>query len=82
MRLARLFSPRTVAVIGGGAWCAAVLEQLDQSRFGGAVWHVHPKAEGAYRAVDELPEPPDAVFLGVNRNASLSIVAQLAEMGG
>ena len=81
MRLGRLFSPQTVAVIGGGAWCRSVLEQLDKVRFGGAVWHVHPAAEGALRGLGEMPGAPDAVFLGVNRDAAVPLVAELAEMG-
>ncbi len=34
-----------------------------------------------YRSLDELPAPPDATFIGVNRHATLDIVAELAAMG-
>ena len=27
-RLRRLFSPKSVAVVGGGVWCQSVIEQL------------------------------------------------------
>ena len=81
MRLGRLFSPQSVAVIGGGAWCRSVLEQIAKIGFAGPVWHVHPSADGAYRSVKDLPGAPDAIFLGVNRDATIPMVAALRDMG-
>ncbi|MFW2586649.1 acetate--CoA ligase family protein [Sagittula sp. SSi028] len=85
-RLERLLRPRSIAVVGGGAWCASVVEQCRKIGFDGAVWPVHPKrAELAglptVADVRDLPGPPDAVFVGVNRDLTIDVVAALAEMG-
>lgn len=84
--LARLFRPASVAVVGGGAWCRAVLAQLRKARFSGPVWPVHPKADAvegypAFRSVDGLPAAPDACFIGVNRHATIEVVERLAARG-
>ena len=68
-RLDRLLRPRSVAVIGGGAWCSAVVEQTKRMGFGGAIWPVHPRAKTvagyeAFPSIDDLPGTPDAVFIG------------------
>ena len=80
-RLHRLFAPKSVAVIGGGAWCSSVLQSLDRMGFQGTVWHVHPRADGAVRAVADLPAAPDACFIGVNRAATIDVVKALSKMG-
>ena len=54
--------------------------------FRGPVWPVHPtKTEigglKAYVSLADLPEAPDAVFIGVNRFATIDVVAELAAMG-
>lgn len=83
--LSRLFRPRSIAVLGGG-WARNVVEQCERMGYSGAVWPVHPtKAEiggvGAYPSIDALPAPPDATFVGVNRHATLEVVAALAVRG-
>ena len=84
--LARLLRPKTVAVIGGGAWGRAVAAQLRKFGFPGAVWPVHPTVAEvaglpAYPALDALPGAPDAAFVGVNRKATVEVVAALSAMG-
>ncbi|QFT97097.1 hypothetical protein FIU85_07270 [Roseovarius sp. THAF8] len=84
--LSRLIQPKSIAVIGGGAWCTSVVEQCRKMAFPGPVWPVHPaKAEiaglPACARLDDLPAPPDAVFIGVNRHATVDVVRQLREMG-
>ncbi|WP_299726831.1 acetate--CoA ligase family protein [uncultured Tateyamaria sp.] len=84
--LERLLRPRSIAVIGGGAWCAQVIAQSEKMGFDGAIWPVHPKAalvagHGAFPSLDDLPEAPDAVFIGVNRHTTVDVVAQLSQMG-
>jgi acyl-CoA synthetase (NDP forming) len=85
-RLDRLFRPRTIAVVGGGAWCASVIEQCAKMGYAGSVWPVHPKrtevaGTPAYPTLDDLPGVPDATFIGVNRHATVEIVRQLGRMG-
>lgn len=84
--LARLLAPRSIAVVGGGMWCAAVIGQLKRAGFDGPIWPVHPsrKTVGGFSAVpdlDALPDVPDAVYVGVNRHATIEIVSALAVMG-
>jgi hypothetical protein len=40
--LSRLLRPRSIAVIGGGTWCADVIEECRKIGFPGPVWPVHP----------------------------------------
>ncbi len=83
-RLDRLLRPRHIAVLGAG-WALNVIEQCRKMGFEGQVWPVHPgKAEigglKAYARLADLPEPPDATFIGVNRFATIDIVGELAAM--
>lgn len=84
--LNRLFRPKTIAVIGGGAWCRLVITQCQKMGFKGSIWPVHPKADEvaglpAVRDVESLPAAPDAVFIGVNRFATNEVVRALATRG-
>ncbi|MYA18279.1 MAG: acetate--CoA ligase family protein, partial [Gammaproteobacteria bacterium] len=84
-RLTRLLRPRTIAVIGG-AVATRVAEQCDRMGFDGAVWPVHPSKETVlgrrvYRSVAELPDAPDAAFVGVNRHATVAVVDALSKHG-
>jgi acyl-CoA synthetase (NDP forming) len=54
--------------------------------FKGDIWPIHPSAEKieglpVYRSIDAVPEAPDATFIGVNREATISIVGELAHCG-
>ena len=85
-RLSRLLRPRSVAVVGGGSWCDAVVAENLKLGFGGPVWPVHPTRDtvggvGAYPDLTALPGVPDATFIGVNRHATIDIVSQLRELG-
>ena len=84
--LNRLFRPKTIAVIGGGAWCRLVIEQCQKMGFEGTIWPVHPKAEEvaglpAFKDADSLPEAPDAAFIGVNRFSTIEVVQALSARG-
>ncbi|CAM5524458.1 acyl-CoA synthetase (NDP forming) [Aquamicrobium terrae] len=86
LRLERLLRPKSIAVIGGGAFAPNVVKQSLKMGFTGQVWPVHPKraeVEGvkAYASVADLPGAPDAVFIGVNRFATIDIVRELAARG-
>ncbi|PJE38053.1 acyl-CoA synthetase [Pseudooceanicola lipolyticus] len=85
-RFSRLFSPGSIAVVGGGSWCAAVVSQCRDSGFDGPVWPVHPsrpEVEGlpAYPSVAALPGVPDAAFIGVNREKTIDVVGHLSVLG-
>lgn len=85
-RLTRLFNPRSITVIGGGAWGREVIRQCRKIGFPGELWVVHPtKADVAgltpYRTIEELPAAPDAVFIGVNRHATIDAVQSLSRIG-
>ncbi|MFM2351111.1 MAG: hypothetical protein RIR04_2077 [Pseudomonadota bacterium] len=84
-RLDRLMRPKTIAVLGAG-WALNVIEQCRKMGFAGQVWPVHPtKAEigglKAYASLADLPGVPDATFIGVNRFATIDVVAELSAMG-
>jgi len=84
--LSRLFRPKTIAVIGGGAWGPAVIEQCRKMDFSGEIWPVHPsRAEmhgiPCFPSIDALPGAPDASFIGVNRHLTIEAVAALAARG-
>jgi len=83
--LSRLLRPRSIAVLGAG-WAANVVEQCLKMGFQGPVWPVHPTRETiaglrCLPSLSALPAAPDAVFVGVNRHATLDVVAELSAMG-
>ncbi|MCV3238380.1 acetate--CoA ligase family protein [Mesorhizobium sp. ZC-5] len=85
-RLERLLRPKSIAVIGGGAFGTSVVKQSLKMGFAGDIWPVHPTKdtiEGvkAYKTVAELPGAPDATFIGVNRNLTIEMVRALRERG-
>ncbi len=85
-RLERLLRPKSIAVIGGGAFGTNVVRQCLKMGFSGDIWPVHPKkneVEGvkAYGTVAELPGAPDATFIGVNRHLTIEMVKALRERG-
>lgn len=84
--LSRLFRPSSIAVVGGGAWCASVIEQCRKMGFDGPVWPVHPKRSDvgglpSFARLEDLPGVPDATFIGVNRHVTVETVALLSAMG-
>ncbi|WP_339854886.1 acetate--CoA ligase family protein [uncultured Nisaea sp.] len=84
--LERLLRPRSIAVIGGGAWCANVVAECRKIGFEGALWPIHPKRQEiagipTYASIADLPDAPDATFIGINRHATVDAVAELSEMG-
>jgi len=85
-RLARLFNPKSIAVIGGGAWGSEVIRQCHKIGFAGEIWVVHPSKDDVagltpFRTIADLPSPPDAVFIGVNRHATVDAVRSLSGIG-
>jgi len=83
-KLDRLLNPKSIALFGG-AWAENVIQQLQKSGYAGKVWPVHPKRDTicgipCFKDISELPDPPDASFVGVNRALSIDIISKLNEM--
>jgi acyl-CoA synthetase (NDP forming) len=83
--LHRLLAPRSIAVVGG-APAERVVTQCLKLGFDGPIWPVHPTRPQlggvpCLRSLDELPDVPDAVFLGVNRHATVEAVRIASAMG-
>lgn len=83
--LTRLFRPRSIALFGGG-WVDNVVAQLQKSNYQGAIWPVNPKRSHirgipCIADIEHLPGAPDAAFVGVNREASVGVIAALSAMG-
>lgn len=83
--LSRLLRPASIAVLGS-TWAENVIDQCRKMGFKGPVWPVHPtrKEVGglpAFPSLSALPSAPDATFVGVNRHATLDVVAELSAMG-
>ncbi|MEL6209498.1 MAG: CoA-binding protein, partial [Pseudomonadota bacterium] len=82
----RLLRPASIAVIGGGAWGAAVIASARASGFAGPIWPVHPSraeigGEACFATLEALPRAPDAAFVAVNRERTLEVVGALAQAG-
>ena len=85
-RLEKLLRPKSIAVVGGGFWCANVVDECRKLAFEGEICVVHPSRNEmrgcpVVRSIDELPFVPDATFVGVNRHATLEVVRTLSKLG-
>lgn len=83
--LHRLLAPRSIAVVGG-APAERVVAQCLKLGFDGPIWPVHPTrgqlaGVPCLTSLHDLPAVPDAVFLGVNRHATVDAVRTLAALG-
>jgi acyl-CoA synthetase (NDP forming) len=83
--LQRLLKPRHLAYIGGKNLTLAINLSLKHG-FNGKLWIVNPKLDEVsgvkcYKTVADLPEPPDASFIGVNRELTIDVVRQLDAVG-
>lgn len=83
--LRRLLAPRSVAYVGGAFFENAVA-MCGRLGFDGPVWGVNPKRDTlggrpCFPSVADLPQPPDATFIGVPREATIEVVTELARIG-
>ena len=86
MTLNRLLNPRSIAIVGGGAWGASIINNCRKAEYTGALQVVHPKKaeiEGiqCVKSISEISEPPDAAFICVNRMLTVDAVRALSAMG-
>ncbi len=84
-RLQSLLNPRSIAAIGGKE-AAEVIAQAMKMGFAGDIWPVHPGRDEvcglkAFYSVSNLPSAPDVAYVAVNRQRTIGIVADLANMG-
>ncbi|MDZ4736670.1 MAG: acetate--CoA ligase family protein [Rhodospirillaceae bacterium] len=83
--LQRLLKPRHVAFIGGKKIEMAIGLSVKHG-FAGKLWVVNPKYDEiagvkCYRTIADLPEAPDASFIGVNRELTIDVVRELNAIG-
>jgi acyl-CoA synthetase (NDP forming) len=79
----RLIAPRSIALVGAGAWTDAVASGNAAIGYTGTIWRVHPKRASTstttyYRSIDELPGSPDAAFIAVPNHEAPQVAAALA----
>jgi acetyl-CoA synthetase len=79
----RLIAPRSIALIGAGAWTDAVAAGNAAIGYTGTIWRVHPTRASTdettyYRSVAELPGSPDATFIAVPNHEAPAIARALA----
>lgn len=84
-RLRRLLAPRSI-VVAGGRDAAEVIRQCRRAGFAGELWALNPNRDElagvpCFRSVAALPAAPDACFLAVPREATVSLAAELAGRG-
>jgi acyl-CoA synthetase (NDP forming) len=88
-RLRRLFTPRSVAIVGASdrsSWSHRIRGALLNSGYDGEVYLVNPRggtAHGAtaHRSVSEIGQVPDLVYVMTSAEASLSAIAEAARLG-
>jgi acetyl-CoA synthetase len=82
----RLIAPRSIALIGAGAWTDAVAAGNVAVGYTGSIWRVHPTRTSTpsavyYRTVAELPAAPDAAFIAVPNHEVPAVAGALAARG-
>lgn len=87
--LLRLLQPRSVALVGATprpeGLVSLVRRNLDAVGFRGKVFAVNPRygevyGGPCYPSLADLPETPDAVFIGVNAGAAVEVVEEAARL--
>ncbi|MFQ3330193.1 MAG: acyl-CoA synthetase (NDP forming) [Oceanospirillaceae bacterium] len=83
--IARFFSPKTIAFIGGSI-AEMSIKRCQDMGFQGEIWPVHPTRAfiagyKCYAAVKDLPSAPDAAYIGVNKEITVQVVQQLSKLG-
>jgi acetate---CoA ligase (ADP-forming) len=84
--LQRLLVPRSIALVGAGAWTDAVAAGAATLGYPGELWRVHPSRQSSpttryYRSIDELPAAPDAAFIAAPSHEVPAIAAALERRG-
>jgi acyl-CoA synthetase (NDP forming) len=82
-KLARLFSPKSIAFVGGTIAAMAIRRAIEMG-YQGEIWPVHPTKKAmegfdCYRSIEDLPGVPDAAHVAVNRELTIDIVDSLSQ---
>ncbi len=89
-KLDRMFSPRSVVVMGAGVTPDkvghAIMDSLITGRFPGKIYPIHLRHETifglpVYRRLEDLPEVPDLAVVALNQYSSVETTAKLREFG-
>lgn len=83
--LSRLLRPSSIAVVGGRQ-AVEVVKQCQRIGFEGDLWPVNPTREDmngvpCFKSIHDLPEAPDATFLGIPPAATIEAISALASQG-
>ena len=83
--ICRLFSPKSIAFIGGSI-AEMSIKRCQGMGFQGEIWPVHPTREfmaghKCYASVKDLPSAPDAAYIGVNKEVTVQVVGELSKRG-
>ncbi len=86
MDIQRLIAPRSIVLIGAGAWTDAVAAGNASIGYTGGLWRVHPSRASTatttyYRSIADLPGIPDAAFVAVPNQEVPATAAALAAKG-
>jgi acetyl-CoA synthetase len=84
--IGRLIAPRSIALIGAGAWTDAVAAGNAAVGYRGELWRVHPTRKSTpsttyFPSVAELPGAPDAAFIAVPNREVPGVAGALAARG-
>ena len=82
--LERLLNPKQVAIIGGRD-AEVALKACQRIGFQGQIWPVNPNRKtmlgvDCLNSVDDLPQPPDAVFLAIPPKPALKVIKHLSQL--
>jgi acyl-CoA synthetase (NDP forming) len=83
--LKRFSQPQSIAFIGSRHMERSI-RMCQRAGFTGQIWPVHPKLDemaglGCFASLQELPDVPDAAFIALSQHRSVTMIADLAEMG-
>jgi acetyl-CoA synthetase len=86
MDIQRLIAPRSMALIGAGAWTDAVAAGNLAVGYRGEIWRVHPTRKSTaavtyYPSIADLPRAPDAAFIAVPNHEVPGVAGALAARG-
>ena len=86
MDIQRLIAPRSMVLIGAGAWTDAVAAGNVAVGYRGEIWRVHPTRKSTaavtyYPSIADLPRAPDAAFIAVPNHEVPGVAGALAARG-